>query len=204
MQTVLTLLVLAATSHAEPAPVEMGDLTPISHDVKGKIFSSGEKNLIIENANFDGEAPDGMFWVGTQGTPRDNVLANTAVLAHPFNDKHYKYQDKSNPKLGKLSNEKVMLTLPPHLKTSDITWVSVWCRNFKVNFGSWQKKGSEVRNAEFMTRGDISVQSAAGVPWPQSQLEPSPEPEPEGNGAPGIASILVCLAIAMLPLFLMH
>ena len=151
MQTAMTLLVLAATSHAEPAPVEMGDLSTIAHDVRGKILSSGEKNLIIRNANYDGTAPDGLFWVGTQGTPAQNVLANTAVLAHPFKGKHYKYQDTSNPTLGRLSNEEVTLTLPPHLNTSDITWVSVWCRNFKVNFGSWQKKGSEVRKAEFMT-----------------------------------------------------
>ena len=27
------------------------------------------------------------------------------------------------------------LTLPDHLKTTDLKWLSVWCRAFRVNFG---------------------------------------------------------------------
>lgn len=40
------------------------------------------------------------------------------------------------PVLGRLSNVTVNLRLPPELPLSDVRWLSVWCRTFRVDFGS--------------------------------------------------------------------
>ena len=40
------------------------------------------------------------------------------------------------PVLGRLDNVTVDLHLPPELPLSDVRWLSVWCRTFRVDFGS--------------------------------------------------------------------
>ena len=37
--------------------------------------------------------------------------------------------------LKKMKNKDVLLTLPGTLKVRDISWVSIWCKRFTVNYG---------------------------------------------------------------------
>merc|ERR1711934_683033 len=58
------------------------------------------------------------------------------ILAHPFKGVHYEYRNLDAPLLGASTNEQVTLTLPPHMKVSDLKWLSVWCRRASADFGS--------------------------------------------------------------------
>ena len=39
------------------------------------------------------------------------------------------------PKMQKMKNKDILLTLPGTLKLRDINWLSVWCVRFTVNYG---------------------------------------------------------------------
>ena len=39
------------------------------------------------------------------------------------------------PKLKRMKNKDILLTLPGTLKIRDIKWLSVWCKRFTVNYG---------------------------------------------------------------------
>ena len=114
---------------------KIGDLHGFFYEVAGHVFAKNEDTLLIANFNYSGKGPDAYFWVGTEGTPRTTDEASTAILAYPFGGKHYEYKDSTAPRLGKLDNEDISLTLPPHLRVRDLKWLSVWCRSFSANFG---------------------------------------------------------------------
>merc|ERR1719354_349150 len=68
----------------------------------------------------------------------------------------------SAPKLGEYSAQTVVLTLPEGWQMSDIKWISVWCRQFSVNFG------------ELVVPDGFQIQEDDDIPHPGA-----PEPEPE-------------------------
>ena len=80
-------------------------------------YALNDKTMNAQNFNYDGAGPDAFFWVGVEGSP-DSVknASTTAILAHPFQGKHYEYGNQDAPILGAASNETVTLILPEHLK----------------------------------------------------------------------------------------
>ena len=111
--------------------VEIGKFQSYSKDTNGDVFVKDDKTLMIKGFTYSGTAPDAFFWAGTSPQPSPNGI----ILPYPFTGMFYNYDDKSAPVLGKFTNAEVVLTLPDNLKTTDIKWLSVWCREFEANFG---------------------------------------------------------------------
>ena len=138
----MILLLVCAVAGVE-ALTTVGDLPTLHHEVAGTVLVVNETNLLIKNFTYDGTAPDAFFWIGTEGSPGSGVEASdgatwdhTAILAHPFTGQHYHYTDTDYPVLGRAEEEDILLTLPTRIQVSDIRWISVWCKAFKIDFGS--------------------------------------------------------------------
>ena len=64
--------------------------------------------------------------------------ANGILLPYPFQGEFYDSTDSDAPILDKAydgSQPGILLTLPGDIKVSDLKWISVWCREYEVNFG---------------------------------------------------------------------
>merc|ERR1711887_88352 len=123
---------------------------------------------MVQNFNYDGAGPDAFFWVGVEGSP-DNVKneSSTAILAHPFQGKHYEYRNQDAPILGAASNEAVTLILPEHLKVSDV----------KIP-GS-----SSLPSPIVPPSNDLKPeQEPESEPESEPSTKSEPEPEPKGAG----------------------
>ena len=110
-----------------------GDFTNHYHGIGGTVYTKGKNMLIIKGFTYDGTGPDVFFLVGTQGSPSDSGT----ILSYPYKGKHYEYNDENAPTLKEKfsGNMEVRLVLPPALTVMNIKWISVWCREFSVNFG---------------------------------------------------------------------
>ena len=106
------------------------------HEVSGDVLVLDDQTLAVKNFNYDGIGPEAFFLVGSEGEPSLFDENKTAILAHPFTGIHYDYSDEGIPVLGAFEDTDIILTLPPHMKTSQIAWISVWCRKFRTDFGS--------------------------------------------------------------------
>jgi len=114
----LSLLVLASSNHKAQAVM----LKTLSYNVKGDVTVDGNK-IIVDNFSYTGKAPDAFFYVGTSGCPSG---AGTLIQYPPG--------DGDRP-LGAYSGQRVELELPPSINKDEVTWVSVWCRQYKIDFG---------------------------------------------------------------------
>ena len=118
--------------------IYIGQITQYAHGVTGTIFYVKEDNqLVIENFTYDGLGPDAFFWVGTQG---NKPSPNGILLPYPFEGEFFDSKDSNAPILDKAFNGSqlaIELTLPNDLKVSDLKWISVWCREYEVNFGDF-------------------------------------------------------------------
>ena len=125
------LAALCSTALGEGTKV--GDFVNYAHGIGGTVYAVDEKTLLVKGFTYDGAGPDAFFWVGTQGSPS----SVGTILPYPFEGKFFEYEDQSAPILqGQFSGDKdIKLTLPDSLKTTDLKWISVWCRAFQVNFG---------------------------------------------------------------------
>lgn len=110
----------------------MGSLRNYHHGISGEVYRLGQRRLRIEDFHYDGLGPDAFIWIGTE-TPKPGD--NGTLLPYPFTGEFYHYTDPEAPVLGRFDGETLDLTLPPQIEASDIQWVSIWCRKFRVNFG---------------------------------------------------------------------
>jgi len=125
-------------------PKLIGNFVNIYHDIGGTAYELDSKNILIKGFTYDGEGPDAFFWAGTTEKPnRRGTNKKNAVLPYPFTGQHFDYYSRSIPILGRFNGTKdILLTLPEDIEGStenihvqDIRWLSVWCRDYKVNFG---------------------------------------------------------------------
>ena len=49
---------------------------------------------------------------------------------------NFSFEDQDIPILPRFDQERVLLRLPEGVKVSDIQWVSVFCRDFNIDFGN--------------------------------------------------------------------
>lgn len=126
------LLFGLVASVASEKLVKAGDFQNYAHGINGEVFLKDEKTLVIKGFTYDGAGPDAFFWAGTSAAPS----SVGTILPYPFEGKFYEYEDQNAPILSRRYNgEEIILTLPDDLKATDIKWLSVWCRRFRVNFG---------------------------------------------------------------------
>merc|ERR1712014_105764 len=99
---------------APKQPKKIGTFTNIFHDIAGTAYALNSTTILIKGFNYDGEGPDAFFLGG----------------------KHDNYRDKTIPILGRFNGKKdVVLHLPPGSTVDQLKWISVWCRDYTVNFG---------------------------------------------------------------------
>ena len=72
--------------------------------------------------------------VGPRGTSPGE---SGTILSYPADEKTYDYFDQQAPIIKRrFDDEEVTLTLPRKILAHQVGWVSVWCRNFSLDFGS--------------------------------------------------------------------
>jgi len=132
------------TQDQEPAQIQqeqegvyLGEFINIFHDIEGQVYALSENQLLIKNFNYDGEGPDAFFLAGESGIkPKSRTTEEDVVLPYPYTGKNFEYFDNDIPILGRFTRDKdIVLTLPPGVSTNQLRWLSVWCRDYKVNFG---------------------------------------------------------------------
>ena len=114
----------------------VGAIKQYKHGVSGDIYACGDDELVIEKFTYDGQAPDAFFLVGTgSDTPNSNGI----ILPHPFQGKFYDFEDIKVPILDAYdgTQQPIVLELPTQIKVSNLKWISVWCRQFEINFGDF-------------------------------------------------------------------
>jgi len=198
---------LAASVTCEPT--KLGDIQTKAHAAGGEVWMVDENTIMLKNFNYDGQGPDAFFWVGTEGTPSSTNEDKTKILAQPDDSVNfYEYRDDAAPVLRAYNNEEVTLTLPPGLKAQDLQWFSVWCRLYRVDFGSVVfEKPKDALPHPLAPVDDNSVSEpepeAESEPEPEAEAEAESEPEPYGGSSGALttslatvaAFILACLAM---------
>ena len=90
---------------------------------------------------YDGEGPDAFFILGTQTAQARPNLQDAVPLPY-FNQvavpiqRRYYIDDPNIPKLPKFRNQTIKLKLPPGIKVSDLQWLSLYCRDYDIDFGN--------------------------------------------------------------------
>jgi hypothetical protein len=115
----------------------LGDFVNIFHDIGGEVYAVSDNQLLIKGFTYDGEGPDAFFLAGESGSkPNARATNGDIVLAYPYNGADYEYLDSGIPILPRFNGDKeILLTLPKGVRVADLKWLSVWCRDYKVNFG---------------------------------------------------------------------
>lgn len=127
------LFISGTESSAATGKRKIGSFVNIFHDIAGEVFALDDETILIEDFNYDGEGPDAFFLAGTTGRPSRN---GQVVLPFPDEGKTFAYTDKDIPILGRFTGDQdIVLKMPPGRKVSDLKWLSVWCRDFVVDFG---------------------------------------------------------------------
>ena len=99
----------------------------------GSVSFTSYSSLVISKFSYDGLGPDAFFLVGTSGKPGESGT----ILSYPADGRSFGYFDQQAPIIRRsFDNEEVMLTLPEHIPADRVAWLSVWCRQFSVDFGS--------------------------------------------------------------------
>lgn len=115
--------IAAATAAADKPLSELEKIGPLSmlfHGVSGVIYTIDLKRIKIVNFTYDGFGPETFFHVGT-ALP---VLVDGSIgtlVPYPGNS-------TSEILTAHDGSDNVIITLPGSLKTTDIKWLSVWCR----------------------------------------------------------------------------
>ena len=74
----------------------LGSLTKYAHGIAGEVFMVDEQMLRILGFEYDGEAPDAHFLIGTEGEPGEDGT----ILPYPFDGTFYDFGDEAAPKLN--------------------------------------------------------------------------------------------------------
>ncbi|XP_063703594.1 protein Skeletor, isoforms B/C [Culicoides brevitarsis] len=126
--TIISLGTILSSQLTQAAPLEyygarIGPLSQLHHGVSGEVFAVDSRTLFIKNFNYDGEGPAAYFYVG-----------NTRA---PSNEGAWRLRDERGNAgvIKRYRNKDITLSLPEGKTLRDITWFSVWCDEFAVNFG---------------------------------------------------------------------
>lgn len=106
-----------------PRPRVLPEFKRLAHGLRSSNISVLDaKTFYIPNLHYDGAGPDAYFWVGNGSGPNimgvkvPNELGSYEVLRG--------YQ-----------GEDIEIQLPGNLTVYDIDWLSVWCVEYRHNFG---------------------------------------------------------------------
>ena len=148
-------------------PKFVGEIDNKAHGIGGTVYIAGERILLVKNFTYDGTGPDAFFLAGTDGSPS----GKGTILPHPFNGTFYSYENEAAPILTErfTGNKDITLATPETLKTDQILWLSVWCRKYAIDFGSFY----------FTSHNDIADAESEPETKPEAESEPETKPEAE-------------------------
>merc|ERR1711874_346319 len=114
---------------------KIGNFVNFFHDISGEVFATDSNTVLIKGFTYDGEGPDTFFLAGTSGKP--SARGDVSVIPWPADGKEYGYNDRSIPLIKRSfdGSEELVLELPAGASVQQLKWISVWCRDFGVNFG---------------------------------------------------------------------
>ena len=146
---VLTVFLWAQLVTSE---AKVGDLSTLRYQVAGSVYVLDDKRLAIKNFNYNGKrgmwyhtiCPGifGPFWrffslftflFSIKGKGPDAYIYVGTEL--PVGPSGVLVPLGSTQPLTRYDNQDVTLTLPGDLTTSQLKWLSVWCKQFSVDFG---------------------------------------------------------------------
>ena len=167
---VLALLALSIIIVVDGLPalkIKAGEFISKHHGVSGTVYYVNQHTFLIKGFMYDGKGPDAFFLAGTEGPISAATSKAGTILPYPFNDKFYEYDDPTAPILQSSfdGNMDITLTTPTSLNASDVVWLSVWCRKYEVDFGSFT----------------LDLHSINEGSEPEPEVESEAEPEPEHN-----------------------
>lgn len=120
----------------------LGKFTDIFHQIGGLVYKLADDKVAIKNFHYDGQGPDAFFLAGTTGKKPNPAKPAERTLVLPYSaagddlKEVYSYTDTDIPILGQYDGSKdLLIQLPPKTSVSDLRWISVWCRDYKINFG---------------------------------------------------------------------
>jgi len=123
-------------------PRKIGNISKRTfHPLSGELWALDEETLEFRKFVYDGEGPDAFFILGTQTASPDPNLNDAIPLPYynyeavPIQQRFY-INDPSIPVLPQFRNQTIKLNLPPGLKVSDLQWLSLYCRDFDIDFGN--------------------------------------------------------------------
>ena len=152
----------------------------LAHGVEGEVKVEGH-TIVVENFSYDGTAPDAFFYVGTSGCPSG---AGTRL---------------GDEQLGEYSGQRIELELPNNIRAGDmtlsphcprpcyagdVTWVSVWCRQFSVDFGHAFLSSTAEENCSSGSSGSGSTGNGSLLEYEMS-VNVSSGDGVSGNGVSG-------------------
>jgi len=135
------------SGYASSYPFYAGKLIKRKHKVTGDVTVLDKKTFLISNMTFDGKGPKTYFHVGTG---KININFATMMQIVPYNDTCISNGTDFNcgcdraqcpkwkiPAMGHngIPKRDVILTIPGNVTFTDIEWLSLYCRRFKVSFG---------------------------------------------------------------------
>ncbi|KAK3858638.1 hypothetical protein Pcinc_035196 [Petrolisthes cinctipes] len=139
----------SGTPQGEPyMGVYIGKLSTLEHQVTGHVYAVDNTTIYIKGFTYDGEAPDAFFFAGNR-TPEPT-------------SRGFIIPDERNRKqvLGPYRNRNLVLNFPITKKgqrsLSDVQWVSVWCRQFAIDFGHVKIPRDMVKPAPQIGEGLLS------------------------------------------------
>ena len=131
------------------------------HPVGGDLYKKDSNTLVIRNFVYDGEGPDAFFVVGKRPMRRDKIVIRDRADATPipYEDnnnpfsfspysrqdlaiRRYRYDDPDVPVLGRFDGQDIELSLPEGMEAENIRWISLYCRQFNMDFGHVKIGGS--------------------------------------------------------------
>lgn len=103
-------------------------LSTLQHGVSGTAEIGDERTIVLRNFNYDGGGPRVYAYLATANTNAaiESGLVTVQQLNRP-----------GNPYV----NETITVTLPASATLDGYTVISIWCADFKVNFGSGVFRG---------------------------------------------------------------
>ncbi|KAL5284543.1 hypothetical protein ACFFRR_006683 [Megaselia abdita] len=106
-----------------PKPKVLPEFKRLAHNLRSSNISILDaKTFYIPNLHYDGAGPDAYFWVGNGSEP--NIMGTKVPN-----------ERGSLEPLSGYQGEDIEIQLPGDLQVYDIDWLSVWCVEYRHNFG---------------------------------------------------------------------
>merc|ERR1712241_716992 len=121
-------------------PKRIGSISKLTyHPLSGDLWAIDDNTLEFNEFTYDGQGPDAFFIIGLQ-TASDTPNLNDAYVV-PYagsgaSRNAYSINDNDIPVLPRFDQERVQLKLPPGIQVSDVQWLSLFCRDFNIDFGN--------------------------------------------------------------------